>query len=89
MDLDLIPTWYQPWLQNALASERNDRELVEGLTAIRDTFDQSVQRLNLWIERLERPGDESTRLDIIRTARDRAAEQVIALTRAIETVGSF
>jgi hypothetical protein len=89
MDLDLIPTWYQPWLRNALASERNDEELIEELTAIRDTFDQSVQRLNLWIERFERPGDEGSRLDVIRTARDYAAEQVTALTRAIETVRSF
>jgi hypothetical protein len=89
MDLGLIPTWYQPWLREALASKRNDKELVEELTAIRSTFDQGVQRLSLWIERLERPGDESTRLDFIRTARDHAAEQVIALTRAIETVRSF
>ena len=81
MNFDLIPWIFKSWLQSALTSGYYDEDLVEELIKVRNEVSGVVERLALRISK-----SKEDYVGVLETAREQGAEQVQAITNAIDAL---
>jgi hypothetical protein len=91
INLELLPTHYQGWTKVALTRRDRDRQLVEGLSAVRSEFDSVIRHYDKTIEEVDGAGatEEQKRLGEYERARDYCRNVVTMVDEILKKLDTF